>query len=164
MRSKTVAELLSDIGVTKSHSRPRTSNDNPFSEAQFKTLKYCPFFPGDFASIAEGREFLRLFFRWYNEEHHHSGIAMLTPSSVHGVRVGRGSHGPYEAAFERRGDRCRHGKSCEAPIERCVRRLDVWLAYEVLCNGPLGLLDSMQFLEPPLIGLLEVDHRPEEIA
>ena len=83
MRSKTVAELLSDIGVSKSHSRPRTSNDNPFSESQFKTMKYCPFFPGSFASLAEGREFFRLFFGWYNDEHHHSGIAMLTPSTVH---------------------------------------------------------------------------------
>jgi len=87
MRSKTVAELLADIGVTKSHSRPRTSNDNPFSESQFKTMKYCPFFPGSFVSIPEGREFFRLFFAWYNEEHHHSGIAMLTPAAVHGGHV-----------------------------------------------------------------------------
>ncbi len=87
MRSKTVAELLADIGVTKSHSRPRTSNDNPFSEAQFKTLKYCPFFPGSFASVVEAREFFRLFFAWYNEEHHHSGIAMMTPATVHGGHV-----------------------------------------------------------------------------
>lgn len=83
MRSKTVAELLADIGVTKSHSRPRVSNDNAFSESQFKTMKYCPFFPGSFASIPEGREFFRLFFGWYNTEHHHSGIAMLTPHTVH---------------------------------------------------------------------------------
>jgi putative transposase len=83
MRSKTVAELLDDLGVVKSHSRPRVSNDNPFSEAQFKTLKYCPFFPGSFSSVEEGRTFFRLFFAWYNDEHHHSGIAMLTPSTVH---------------------------------------------------------------------------------
>lgn len=87
MRSKTVAEMLDDLGVTKSHSRPRTSNDNPFSEAQFKTMKYCPFFPGNFTAIEEGRDFFRLFFGWYNEEHHHSGIAMLTPSVVHSGRV-----------------------------------------------------------------------------
>jgi putative transposase len=87
MRSKTVAELLDDLGVVKSHSRPRTSNDNPFSEAQFKTMKYCPFFPGSFASVEEGRTFFRLFFAWYNDEHHHSGIAMLTPSTVHEGRV-----------------------------------------------------------------------------
>lgn len=87
MRSKAVAELLDDLGVTKSHSRPRTSNDNPFSEAQFKTLKYCPFFPANFNAIEEGRVFFRLFFGWYNEEHHHSGIAMLTPVTVHTGRV-----------------------------------------------------------------------------
>ncbi len=87
MRSKTVAELLDDLGVEKSHSRPRTSNDNPFSEAQFKTLKYCPFFPGSFASVEEARTFFVLFFHWYNEEHHHSGIAMLTPATVHGGRT-----------------------------------------------------------------------------
>ncbi len=87
MRSKTVAELLDDLGVAKSHSRPRTSNDNPFSEAQFKTLKYCPFFPGSFASVEEARTFFVLFFHWYNEEHHHSGIAMLTPATVHGGRT-----------------------------------------------------------------------------
>jgi putative transposase len=87
MRSKTVAEFLADIGVTRSHSRPRTSNDNPFSEAQFKTTKYSPYFPGSFASIEEGREYFRLFFAWYNEEHHHSGIAMMTPSVVHAGRV-----------------------------------------------------------------------------
>ena len=87
MRSKTVAEMLTDLGVTKSHSRPRTSNDNPFSESQFKTLKYSPFFPGSFASIDEGRTFFHLFFGWYNTEHHHSGIAMLTPATVHGRTV-----------------------------------------------------------------------------
>ncbi len=87
MRSKTVAELLDDLGFVESHSRPRTSNDNAFSEAQFNTMKYCPFFPGSFASVEEGRTFFRLFFARYNDEHHHSGIAMLTPSTVHEGRV-----------------------------------------------------------------------------
>lgn len=87
MRSKTVTELLADLGVAKSHSRPRTSNDNPFSEAQFKTTKYSPYFPGRFDSLADGRAFFTLFFPWYNEEHHHSGIAMLTPSTVHHNRT-----------------------------------------------------------------------------
>ena len=87
MRSKTVAELLADLDVKKSHSRPRTSNDNPFSEAQFKTTKYSPHFPGRFESVAEGREFFRTFHHWYNHEHHHSGIAMLTPATVHFGRV-----------------------------------------------------------------------------
>lgn len=83
MRSRTVAEMLSDLGVVKSRSRPRVSNDNPFIEAHFKTMKYCPLFPGSFASLSEAREFFRLFFAWYNEEHHHSGIAMMTPAQVH---------------------------------------------------------------------------------
>ena len=87
MRSKTVAELLDDLGVTKSHSRPRTSNDNPFSESQFKTLKYSPYFPGQFDSVAEGRSFLQPFFGWYNQEHHHSGLALLTPAVVHHGRI-----------------------------------------------------------------------------
>lgn len=112
MRSKTVAEFLADIGVTKSHSRPRTSNDNPFSESQFKTMKYCPFFPGSFASIAEGREFFRLFFAWYNHEHHHSGIAMLTPETVHSGRVDEVlavRQTAFDAAWEAHPERFVHG-------------------------------------------------------
>ena len=83
MRSKTVAELLVDLGVAKTHSRPHVSNDNPYSEAAFKTLKYRPEFPDRFVSIEEARGFCREFFDWYNNEHRHSGIAMLTPESVH---------------------------------------------------------------------------------
>jgi putative transposase len=83
MISKAVAEMLVDLGVEKSHSRPRVSNDNAFSESQFKTLKYCPQFPGRFDSIDAARAFCREFFDWYNHEHHHSGLAMLTPAQVH---------------------------------------------------------------------------------
>ena len=83
MNSKTVALLLSDLGVTKSLSRPHVSNDNPYSEAQFKTLKYRPGFPGRFGSEQDGRAHCRAFFAWYNTEHRHSGIGMLTPESVH---------------------------------------------------------------------------------
>lgn len=83
MVSKPLGLLLTDLGVTKSHSRPHVSNDNPFSEAQFKTLKYCPEFPDRFGSIEDARSFCRRFFAWYNHEHHHSGLAMLTPSQVH---------------------------------------------------------------------------------
>lgn len=83
MRSKPVAFLLADLGVTKTHSRPYTSNDNPFSESQFKTLKYCPAFPACFHSIEEAKLFCRDFFDWYNNEHRHSGINRLTPASVH---------------------------------------------------------------------------------
>jgi putative transposase len=83
MASKPVAFLLADLGVTKSHSRPHTSNDNPFSEAQFRTLKYRPEFPATFASLAAARAFCQRFFSWYNTEHRHSGVAWHTPHNVH---------------------------------------------------------------------------------
>jgi putative transposase len=83
MTSKMVALLLSDLGVLKSHSRPYTSNDNPFSESQFRTLKYRPDFPQRFGSIEDARTFCRTFFAWYNQQHCHSGIALLTPEVVH---------------------------------------------------------------------------------
>lgn len=83
MTAKTVAQLLAELDVAKSHSRPHTSNDNPFSEAQFKTLKYCPPFPDRFASLQEAKVFCRSFFNWYNNQHRHSGIALLTPADVH---------------------------------------------------------------------------------
>ena len=83
MTSKPVAMLLADLGVTKSLSRPHVSNDNPYSEAQFKTLKYRPSFPDRFGSVQDGRAFCREFFPWYNTEHRHSGIGMMTPEAVH---------------------------------------------------------------------------------
>lgn len=83
MRSKTVAQLLADLGITKTHSRPYTSNDNPFSESQFKTLKYHPCFPGNFGSQEDALAYGRTFFPWYNEEHRHSGIGFMTPEQVH---------------------------------------------------------------------------------
>lgn len=83
MISKPVAFLLADLGVTKTHSRPHVSNDNPFSEAQFKTMKYRPEFPDRFGSIVDARGFCQTFFPWYNTEHHHSGIGLLTPEDVH---------------------------------------------------------------------------------
>ncbi len=83
MTSKPVALLLADLGVTRSLSRPHVSNDNPFSESQFKTLKYCPEFPDRFGSLQDARSFSDSFFTWYNQEHRHSGIAMLTPEMVH---------------------------------------------------------------------------------
>ena len=83
MISKSVALLLADLGVTKSHSRPHVSNDNPFSEAQFKTMKYRPQFPDRFGSSQDARSFCQNFFGWYNTEHRHSGIGLLTPYDVH---------------------------------------------------------------------------------
>lgn len=87
MTSKPVAFLLADLGVTQSHSRPHQSNDNPFSESQFKTLKYCPAFPDRFTSLAHAREFCEGFFDYYNHEHRHSGIGLHTPDDVHSGRV-----------------------------------------------------------------------------
>jgi putative transposase len=83
MRSKPVALLLADLGVTKTHSRPYTSNDNPYSESQFKTLKYRPEFPERFGCIEDARSLCQRFFSWYNEEHRHTGIGLLTPEVVH---------------------------------------------------------------------------------
>lgn len=89
MRSKSVALLLADLGVTKTHSRPHVSNDNPYSESQFKTLKYCPQFPRRFGSIEDARLFCRRFFDYYNQEHRHSGIGLMTPAVVHHGRAGK---------------------------------------------------------------------------
>jgi putative transposase len=83
MRSGEVAELLAMLQVCKSHSRPYCSNDNPYSESQFKTMKYAPEYPERFGSLQDARVFSAVFFAWYNTEHRHSGIAMLTPASVH---------------------------------------------------------------------------------
>ena len=87
MKSKVVAPLLADLGVTKTHSRPYVSNDNPFSESQFKTMKYRPEFPERFGCLQDARAFGCDFFPWYNGEHRHSGVALYTPSDVHYGRV-----------------------------------------------------------------------------
>jgi putative transposase len=83
MTSKPVAQLLIDLGVDRSHSRPHVSNDNPYSESNFKTLKYCPAFPGRFGSIEDARAFCTVFFDYYNHVHRHSGVALHTAASVH---------------------------------------------------------------------------------
>jgi putative transposase len=87
MTSKPVVHLLADLGVTRSHSRPHVSNDNPFSEAQFKTLKYFPTFPERFTGLEHARSFTNVFFDHYNHVHHHSGLALLTPADVHHGRA-----------------------------------------------------------------------------
>ena len=83
MIAKSVALLLADLGVSKTHSRPHVSNDNPYSESQFKTLKYHPEFPGRFGCLQDARSFLLDFFQWYNSQHHHGGLGWLTPWDVH---------------------------------------------------------------------------------
>lgn len=89
MTAKTLALKLADLGLSKSHSRPYTSNDNPFSEAQFKTLKYRPAFPERFGSLEDARAYAAAFFTWYNTQHRHSSLALLTPADVH---YGRAEH------------------------------------------------------------------------
>lgn len=96
MTSKPVALLMADLGVTKSHSRPHVSNDNPYSESQFRTLKYRPDFPTQFGSIEDARVFCSQFFTWYNHDHHHSGLGLHTPADVH--------HGRAQAVRAARGD------------------------------------------------------------
>lgn len=96
MRSRTVAELLLDLEVTKSHSRPYVSDDNPFSEAQFKTLKYRPDFPARFGCIEDARAHCQEFFPWYNDAHRHSGIGYMTPAAVH--------YGQAQGLFQRRAE------------------------------------------------------------
>lgn len=87
MKGKSLSQLLVDLGITQSHSRPHTSDDNPFSEAQFKTMKYRPDYPDRFSSIAAARRWARTFFAWYNHNHYHSGLNLLTPGSVHSGEV-----------------------------------------------------------------------------
>lgn len=95
MKSQLVAHLLADLGVTKTHSRPHVSDDNPYSESNFKTLKYRPGFPERFGSRQDARSHVAAFVTWYNEEHHHSGIELLTPSDLH--------HGRASATLAARG-------------------------------------------------------------
>jgi putative transposase len=112
MRSKPVAFLLADLGVLKTHSRPYTSTDNPYSEAHFKTLKYRPEFPDRFKNIEQARAFCRTFFDWYNHNHRHSGIGLMTPAAVY--------HG---RATELRAQRARVLEAAYAATpERFVRR------------------------------------------
>jgi putative transposase len=115
MKSKPVALLLSDLGVTKTHSRPHINDDNPYSEAQFKTLKYRPDFPERFGSLEDARAFCQGFFTWYNTEHHHSGVGLMTPHVVH--------YGLAKEAFEAREKVLL--AAYEAHAERFVRRVPV---------------------------------------
>jgi putative transposase len=89
MIAKAVTLLMTDLGVQPSHSRPHVSNDNPLSEAQFKTMKYQPEYPDRFGSLVDARTWAQAFFSWYNIEHHHSGIGCMTPAAVHSGEAAR---------------------------------------------------------------------------
>ena len=111
MTSTTIAELLDDLGVTRSLSRPRTSNDNPYSEAHFKTAKYRPDYPARFASLDEARTWMRRFAHWYNHDHYHSGIGYLHPADVHAGRhhnVVAARQTVLDAAYQANPGRFRH--------------------------------------------------------
>lgn len=113
MTSKAVALLLSDLGVTKSLSRPHVSNDNPFSESHFKTLKYRPTFPKRFGGIEDARAFCQIFFNWYNTEHYHSGLALMTPATVHhgaAAACNRRRQAVLSGAFEKHPERFFNGR------------------------------------------------------
>jgi putative transposase len=128
MISKTVAQLLAELGIDKSHGRPRVSNDNPFSEALFKTAKYRPAMPERFGDVVQAREVFRGIFDWYNIRHHHSGIAYLTPSIVH------------------------HGRADEVLDRRHRARMAAYLAHpERFVNGPpqRESLPSAVWINPP---------------
>ena len=141
MRSHDVSQLLATLGVTKSHSRPHVSNDNPFSEIQFKTLKYQPEFPDRFESLESALGFCRRFFEWYNEEHYHTGIGLLTPSSLHRGRatsVLGDRHRVLEAAYDRHPERFLRGRPKPKTIPKAV-----WI------NPPTNRLDDVtQALDP----------------
>ncbi|MCW2620771.1 MAG: transposase [Frankiales bacterium] len=125
MTSKPVAQLLVDLGVARSHSRPHVSNDNPFSEAAFKTLKYAPAFPGNFGSLPDARAFCEAFFGYYNHEHRHSGIGLHTPASVHhgtADQVRQQRRQTLHAAYAANPGRFRHRRP--EPAHAACRRLD----------------------------------------
>jgi putative transposase len=115
--------LLADLGVTKTHSRPHVSDDNPFSEAHFKTLKYRPDFPERFGCIQDSRSFCSDFFPWYNTEHHHSGLGLLTPHDVHyGLAAARREQRAVVLAAAHRAhpERFPHGVPTPAPLPTAV--------------------------------------------
>jgi putative transposase len=139
MKSKPVAFMLADLGVTKSHSRPHVSNDNPYIESFFKTAKYQPEFPSTFANIAEARSFCRTFIDWYNAEHRHSGIALLTPADVHYGRVQERTaarQGVLDAAYTAHPERFVHGRP--RPLQ---------LASASYINRPLPLIPEAPRVE-----------------
>ncbi len=123
MIAKSVAQLLIDLDVVKSHSRPHVSDDNPFSEAQFKTLKYRPDYPDRFASLAAARAWAQNFFAWYNHEHHHTGLGLLTPAIVHAGQaeaVRQQRQATLLAAYEKHPDRFVKGAPTATPLPEAV--------------------------------------------
>lgn len=135
MKSKRVANLLADLGITKTHSRPYVSNDNPYSEAQFKTLKYCPAFPDRFGSIQDSRSFCQAFFAWYNDEHKHTGISLLTPAQLHygeAKQVIETRNQTLQAAFNRHPHRFKYKQPEHPDVPKAAWINKPKLEYDVL--------------------------------
>lgn len=144
MTSKTVALLLADLGVTKSLNRPHVSNDNPYSESQFKTMKYNPHFPGRFGSIEDAKAFCKWFFHWYNNEHRHSGIALMTPSTVHYGHAEECSfkrQRVLQEAFKRHPERFVNGLPTPTPLPAAV-----WINPPVNGDGELATISSISII------------------
>jgi putative transposase len=123
MTSKSVALLLADLGITKTHSRPHVSDDNPYSEAHFKTLKYQGDYPGSFGCLADARAWAKRFFDWYNTQHHHTGIGLLTPADVHlgrAAAVLQQRQQVLDRAFDKNPERFVKGPAKPAPLPKAV--------------------------------------------
>jgi putative transposase len=123
MKSQPLAQLLEDLHVGRSHSRPRVSNDNPFSESQFKTLKYHSDFPGRFSSDEHALEWCREFFPWYNEQHRHEGIGFFTPADVHfgrHERIDRARQAALDTAYARNPERFVRGRPSSPAVPEVV--------------------------------------------
>ncbi len=146
MTSHTVAQLMATLGVTKSHSRPHVSNDNPFSESQFKTLKYRPGFPHRFGCQEDALGFCQDFFRWYNEEHYHSGIGMLTPASVHyghAVKILENRKRTLEAAYVNHPERFVNNPPAPLALPEAV-----WINPPTTKDQQKGLLETIDPQKP----------------
>jgi putative transposase len=171
MRSQGVAVLLGSLGITKTHSRPHVSNDNPYSEAQFKTLKYCPEFPDRFGSYEDALGFCHAFFRHYNHEHRHSGIGLMTPHAVHhglAPQIVAARQDTLLAAYARHPERFVHQPPqpprlpekawINPPVEKTTRQEapgstistldDIWIPPDPAPQVPV----------PPEPGIIEVAH------
>ncbi len=136
MKAKEMSQLMADLGITESHSRPHVSDDNPYSESQFKTLKYAPDFPGTFASLFASQDYGRQFFAWYNDEHRHSALGLMTPAMVH--------YGQSAAVQQQRATVLE--KAYQLYPERFVKGLPKppALAQEVWINKPQNLITEGQ--------------------
>jgi hypothetical protein len=152
MIAKSMEQLLIDLNVAKSHSRPHTSNDNPFSEAQFKTMKYRPDYPQRFGSIEDARVWARAFVSWYNQEHRHTGLALMAPATVHyglAGQVNEKRQQVLQAAYEQHPERFVKG----APIPP-------QLPGEVWINPPTTSNDGVGESEPETSPLPAIPSRP----